>query len=1268
MKKKTFGTYLKRIIIALIFVVIISLVGIFIFDRYESSDSSYENEFSNEYWDMLEGFDRYDELKAKDEKNNMNSTQYILPYDVNDTIAQKISATRYIEEYEFLIKPIQERYTVVQKEISDFDELEASSKAEWLFNILGISVAKELETIYELVSADPDPDSDGDEYVGTDTDFYGLLENYQNRSLYHAVVACGYSGSLKNLVSCIANGSDSEALYNAAKDAGYNGEFAEWVVEVCGFNNYNVADDYSAYNHVRLNGYNGTIEQWYEVLRKTGEIDVTLREEGYMCFVGNILSDYDLYMSIYNDFGKKDPSDNTKWIVRPAFDVLNTKDEVKYQELINEAATLESIINHGETHRVEKNLKKWNEYFQRFQLIEELSNEKFDFYFSYGLTTFKLVDKASGYEWTSNPENPTSTLKKEQSTVLNIIYGSSTGAEVPYSNYEYAVSTSNLTTGRALEPNYAVKIINDGERKAVQVWYRIEKRGIDYTYFPKYLSVKRVEEFLARNKERAENGMVDSSGKKIPDIVKSTELYIDAVEQQKVLDPNDPEYEVKNAAFEAIKKENQPGYDCYSKWLLSYYQVIDGGTSSSLKDYDYYEYKSGTFEFMSEILVNNLNTWMYDWCGYTSADLIQDNEEFDIEYEVSSFAFEVAIEYRMTDEGIRVTVPGNSIREYGEYQLSKIDILPYFTATPDKIKGNDVEGYTIIPDGSGAILEHNNGKANLYDPYVKRIYTTDLSQSSVTKKATNYDIVFPMYSVVNTVDGVTSAVIVEAKSMASQLELRATTSGYGTLGETYNRNNYTAYLREGQLVKIGVYSKEPVQKFTAELIREDIVLDYTFYNNKATDLYNNEYENQDINYSFIAERYREKIVEKYGLQDKVENTKTPVLELDVIGSYTYKDNFLGIGYEAKGSMTTYKELQEMISKYNSLGVEYINIFYKGWRKEALIDVSFKKFKINSILGSQKDLVDVAKMKNVNVYPYVTMGEINDFQESFGSNHYTTRDVIGEIITKKPYALNTNTFDPKGRTISVVSPHYYYAFASSLVDSYKALFGEDVAKANGVGINSISIDKFGSVLAGDYKKNNEMYKTGAIREQMRSLELIDKNIQNINLYTPYEYALKYINHAKDIPYESTKKELLDYSIPFYQLVINGIIDYSAESINSNIESGEQYHIMKLIETGSNPQFTFTYDSSSELIRTEYNNYYNTQYTEWLGQVELIYNELKDLRIYSGRLISHEKVDDNAYVVTYLLDSGERIKICLNYSFASITVANTVVPAKSYEVIK
>ena len=63
-----------------------------------------------------------------------------------------------------------------------------------------------------------------------------------------------------------------------------------------------------------------------------------------------------------------------------------------------------------------------------------------------------------------------------------------------------------------------------------------------------------------------------------------------------------------------------------------------------------------------------------------------------------------------------------------------------------------------------------------------------------------------------------------------------------------------------------------------------------------------------------------------------------------------------------------------------------------------------------------------------------------------------------------------------------------------------------------------------------------------------------------------------------------------------------MDYSGESINEKSEKGIAQHIMKCIETGSNPAFTFTYDDSSKLLQTNYNNYYYTYYQRWLSDVK------------------------------------------------------------------
>ena len=170
---------------------------------------------------------------------------------------------------------------------------------------------------------------------------------------------------------------------------------------------------------------------------------------------------------------------------------------------------------------------------------------------------------------------------------------------------------------------------------------------------------------------------------------------------------------------------------------------------------------------------------------------------------------------------------------------------------------------------------------------------------------------------------------------------------------------------------------------------------------------------------------------------------------------------------------------------------------------------------------------------------------------------------------------------------------------------------------------------------------------------------------MTLYKPFDYAFKYVDTAKNIPYQATQYEILDYSVPFYQLVVNGLFDYSGESFNANSEKGMMEHLMRMIETGSNMSFTFSYDSSEKLLQTDYNTYYYTMYTDWIATVSEVYGKLVELGIYGGELVSHECVATNVYKVTYRTAKDD-IVVYLNYT-RNTYVANdgTIVPYKSYK---
>jgi hypothetical protein len=213
----------------------------------------------------------------------------------------------------------------------------------------------------------------------------------------------------------------------------------------------------------------------------------------------------------------------------------------------------------------------------------------------------------------------------------------------------------------------------------------------------------------------------------------------------------------------------------------------------------------------------------------------------------------------------------------------------------------------------------------------------------------------------------------------------------------------------------------------------------------------------------------------------------------------------------------------------------------------------------------------------------------------------------------------------------------------------------------VGIKSVTFDLLGSSLGGDYKKKELFYKESAIIEQIKSLEMAkEKGLTDINLYAPYEYAFNYASNAIEVPYTATSYEILDYSIPFYQLVISGVFDYSGISFNANDEKGMTWHLMHMIETGSNVQFTFTYDDSEKLMETNYNNYYYTQYEKWLQDVRNIMDTLNSLGIHQGELESHVQLEPGVFDVKY----SNGVEIILNYTESTKEIDGLSIAPKSF----
>ncbi|MGI6759279.1 MAG: DUF5696 domain-containing protein [Bacilli bacterium] len=794
-------------------------------------------------------------------------------------------------------------------------------------------------------------------------------------------------------------------------------------------------------------------------------------------------------------------------------------------------------------------------------------NGRFVFKFDPVTTYFSIEDKVTGHTWYSNPteedefETNKGTVESQKSTLIleyiTPVGGTNTFANYTYSIYDFNEEQTEGGYNLDLAPTFSVKY----EGNKVTVLYELVKKGIDYTFFPARISQERLEHFIDENKRMVEEG--------VPGVV-----------------------ELDNRDLNRLK--------------ITYYELDE----KTEPDRPFYKLKKA-HENMSGLEIQNLYRILYVNCGYTREDAAYDNAMYGVSINMDRPHFSIAIEYEVSNEGLKVTVPAKSIIERGSQKIGKVKILPYFTTAK-----RGTEGYMVIPDGSGAVMNFDNDKL-AYGGFGKRVYGRDTSYYDEIKPVPTEDVLLPMYGLVNkTAD---TGVVVTADNGATMLNLYADISGRI---DSYNRISYEAFLREAQTVWIGLgAAAKPHVKWTEDRLLNDVELNYHFL------------EAKDNNYNDMAKFYRRYL----GLEDNDKTTST-VLNLELIGSYDYDTNFLGIGYTAYDSLTTYKQAMEIIEEMRGHGAEYINVLYRGWQEDGLTNPSISKLSLSKVIGGKKGLkefVEYTKNNNINFYPYLSFSEFTSFNESFGRQHYSSRTVGNDFSYRYPYNPSFGIFDMNLDEIMVVSPKYYTTFMSKFIKEFNKK----------VGINSVAFEFLGSSLGGDYKKRQLFYKESAMIEQIQSLQMAKENgIDNINLFTPYQYALPYVSNALEVPYTSTSYEILDYSIPFYQLVVSGSFDYSGMSYNANDEKGMMYHLMRMLETGSNVQFTFSYEDSAKLIQTKYNNYYYTQYSKWLSEVDFLVNSLNELKIHEGVLVQHEQLANDIFRVKY----SNGIEFILNYT--------------------
>ncbi|HIW34552.1 MAG TPA: hypothetical protein IAA29_17390 [Candidatus Paenibacillus intestinavium] len=646
--------------------------------------------------------------------------------------------------------------------------------------------------------------------------------------------------------------------------------------------------------------------------------------------------------------------------------------------------------------------------------------------------------------------------------------------------------------------------------------------------------------------------------------------------------------------------------------------------------------KSGVMERLDaqvqKQLVLNKMIKAFEESGYTEEDLAFDEAENGAGTGPTTEKpkFTIALEYRLDGDQLVAKVPVATIEESPGYLIRSVDILPFFGAA-----GMQDEGYMFVPDGSGSLIYLNNGKVK-EEQYVQRVYGNDPNNSRWSRGMVSESARMPVFGLARN-DAGWIAEMTKGEAIGS------ITSSISGMKNSYN-NVYASFSLRGEdwleLYTGNVY--QDIQILNEERYNGDLEVRYSFLSGENAD------------YSGMAERYRKHLIDAGVLQQLASEENIPFY-LDIIGSYDTRESFLGVPYRAIDSLTTFQQAGTIANQLSSQGINNVNMRYVGWFDKGIRHGTPNRTKIDSELGNRDDLQQLAaqlQQNGGNLFPDVAFQLMYKDDLSFTPSSDASRFVTREVVELHPVNRSINSMSPLLGSHYLLSPSKLPYFVDKFLDSY-----------NGYNLTGVSLRDLGNVLGADYRVSRVVHRETAKEVVKQSLQQISEQQETL-IVGGHAYAWAYADHIIDVPASSSNFNITDESVPFYQMVLHGYIPYTGNSINLSDEQDAQYQTLIAIEQGAYPHFIWSYDDSSELKFTSYDEYFSTQYEIWLEDAVTMYSEVNEvLRAVSNATISQRIVHEPG-VVEVQYDNGQ--VIIVNYSEQAVTVNGVQIAPRNYSV--
>ena len=619
----------------------------------------------------------------------------------------------------------------------------------------------------------------------------------------------------------------------------------------------------------------------------------------------------------------------------------------------------------------------------------------------------------------------------------------------------------------------------------------------------------------------------------------------------------------------------------------------------------------------------------FEEAGYTYEDYLAD-KELDMSSKSSDKPiFNVTMTYRLDGDDLVVEVPLKSLEYKSEYPIYTLSMLPYFGAG-----SNQDEGFMMVPEGGGAIINFNNGRVS-QNSYYANVYGWDmcLSRKAVVH---NTKASFETFGLSSGNDSYI-CVLEDGKSYASiQADIAQKNNSYNFVNAVYS-------ICQREQYDVGDIANSEIYKYIEELPDENLVQRYSFVDSP--------------DYVDMAKDYGSYLKNKYGSYFTLNDDTSVPVAVEIVGAVDKVRQICGVPVKRPWKLTTYKEAADMITEMSNEGMDNLSVKLSGWCNGGVSQQLLKSVKTIGALGSKKDLKNLAATaNNLGVDLYLNGVTQYEYDSNIFDGFFSYRDAAKFISKDRAelYHYSAVTYAAREGWTS------YYLLHTELAQKMADKLVETAKKYN----TGVSFEDDGKDLSADYYKKNTYSRQMVLKMQEDRFKSINDSGQKMMVNGGNDYAVPYASMVTNMDLRGNDYTILDDCVPFYQLAIHGYIEYTGDPLN--ISGNDVQQLLYSAEYGAGLQFALMRESSFALQKTLYTQYYGCDYEAWHDRMIEIYDRYnKELgHVFNQEMTDHENYSGTLSCTTY----ADGTKVYVNYDYEDAEADGLTVPARDYLVVK